>query len=124
MTSGPGAGVTKVCRSATPRPRRRSLPRVLALHPPVDAPIVRPFSYSGSPFARGLHRGLDLAAPPGAPVMAPCAGVVAFAGAHVMTLRCGRFRVTLLPVRGVRARAGSRILVGERLARVGTGGEH
>ncbi|MEA2295794.1 MAG: hypothetical protein QOE86_3433 [Solirubrobacteraceae bacterium] len=98
--------------------------RVLALHPPVDAPIARPFAYAGSPFARGLHRGIDVAAPPGTPVEAPCAGVVAYAGPHALTLRCGRYRVTLLPVRAVRARQGDAVVAGARVAQVGATASH
>jgi murein DD-endopeptidase MepM/ murein hydrolase activator NlpD len=68
---------------------------VLALLPPVPGPIVEPFVYAGSPFRAGLHRGVDLRAAPGAPVTAPCAGPVAYAGRFGVTLRCGRYRVTL-----------------------------
>ena len=97
---------------------------MLALHPPVEAPIVRPFAYAGSPFARGLHRGVDLAAAPGTAVTAPCAGRVVYAGAHAVTLRCGARRVTLLPLGGVRIRAGRAVPAGTVLARVGPRGAH
>ncbi|MGY1812173.1 M23 family metallopeptidase [Blastococcus sp. SYSU D00820] len=43
------------------------------------APVTRPFEAPPSPYAAG-HRGVDLAASPGAPVRAAGAGVVAFAG--------------------------------------------
>jgi len=85
---------------------------VPALHPPVEAPIVRPFSYGGSLFAGGHHRGVDFAAAVGELVLAPCSGRVAFAGGTpsgpAVTLECAgrRLRVTLLPVRARRARAG------------------
>ena len=48
--------------------------------PPVPGEVVRAFAYAGDPFARGHHRGLDLAAAPGAPVRAACSGRVTFAG--------------------------------------------
>jgi hypothetical protein len=96
--------------------------RVLALHPPVEAPIARPFVYAGSPFQRGLHRGIDLAAPPGTRVVAPCDGAVAYAGAHAVTLACGRYRVTLLPLRDVHARG--HVTAGAPLARVAAAGAH
>ena len=70
---------------------------MLALQPPVDAPIARPFHYEGSPFQRGLHRGVDFAVPPGTPVRKPC-GHLVYDGARVRTFACGRFRVTLLPL--------------------------
>ncbi len=80
---------------------------MLVLAPPVPGPIVRPFVYAGSPFRRGLHRGLDLRAAAGQRVVAPCPGRVAWAGPRGVTLVCSGRRVTLLPVRpAVRAGAG------------------
>jgi hypothetical protein len=98
---------------------------VLALQPPVEAPIVRPFSYAGSPFAAGLHRGIDLGVPPGAEVVAPCGGVVAYAGDQGVTLVCAGRRVTLLPLGEVGLRAGDRVAAGQPVGRVGRrGGRH
>jgi hypothetical protein len=92
----------RVCNdSATPTrdaPGRAYGPRVLVLHPPVDAPIVRPFHYAGSPFSRGLHRGVDFGTAAGAAVRAPCDGTVVWSGEAGVTLRCGGRRVTLLPL--------------------------
>ncbi len=98
---------------------------MLVLHPPVPGPIVRPFAYHGSPFARGLHRGVDLAARPGAAVRAPCDGAVAYAGPQAVTLVCARRRVTMLPVTRVVVRAGAAIQTGAAVGRVrGTEGLH
>jgi hypothetical protein len=100
---------------------------VPALHPPVEAPIVRPFSFGGSPFAGGHHRGADLAAASGEVVLAPCTGRVAFAGptpaGPAVTLECDgrRLRVTLLPVRARRARAGRPVRAGDVVGTVGRG---
>lgn len=49
---------------------------------PVQGPVVQPFSYDAShPYAAGQHRGIDIGAPAaGAPVVAPAAGTVTFAG--------------------------------------------
>ena len=48
---------------------------------PVDGPVLRPFSFNHShPYAGGQHRGVDLGAPTGSPVLAPSKGVVSFAG--------------------------------------------
>jgi murein DD-endopeptidase MepM/ murein hydrolase activator NlpD len=44
-----------------------------------DPAVTRPFDVLPSPYAAG-HRGVDLAGPPGQPVLAAGAGVVAFAG--------------------------------------------
>ena len=48
---------------------------------PVDGPVLRPFLFDNShPYAGGQHRGVDLGAPSGSPVLAPSKGVVSFAG--------------------------------------------
>ena len=82
----------------------------LTLAPPVPGAVARPFSYTGDPFARGHHRGVDLAAPPGTPVRAACSGQVTFAGragSGAVAIRCGRWSVTHLPLRpAVRAGQG------------------
>src|SRR5215211_7122072 len=82
-------------------------PRLAA---PVDGAITEGFSYAGDPFAPGHHRGVDLAAAPGAPVRAACAGRVTFAaraGANgvAVTVRCGAWSVTHLPLRRAAVRA-------------------
>jgi murein DD-endopeptidase MepM/ murein hydrolase activator NlpD len=46
---------------------------------PVVGPVVRGFDPPDSPYGSG-HRGIDIAAPIGAVVRAPAAGVVSFAG--------------------------------------------
>jgi hypothetical protein len=46
---------------------------------PVTGPLVRGFDARAGPYGPG-HRGLDIAAPAGAPVRAPTAGTVVFAG--------------------------------------------
>jgi hypothetical protein len=48
---------------------------------PVDGPVLRPFVFDRAhPYAAGQHRGVDLGAPAGLPVLAPSEGVVKFAG--------------------------------------------
>src|SRR3954468_4415491 len=89
-------------------------PAALAAEPgwvrPVPGDVVRPFDYAeGDPFARGRHRGADLAAAPGAPVRSACGGRVAFAGrvpggGHAVTVACGRWRVSHLPLAAVAVR--------------------
>ncbi|MFD6249259.1 murein hydrolase activator EnvC family protein [Streptomyces roseolus] len=46
---------------------------------PPPPPILRGWHPPPGPYAAG-HRGVDLAAPPGTPVLAPAAGTVTFAG--------------------------------------------
>ena len=55
-------------------------PPALAWTWPADGPVLRAFSFEGDPYAAGHHRGIDVAAEAGAPVRAPAAGVVSFAG--------------------------------------------
>jgi hypothetical protein len=79
----------------------------LVLVAPVAGPVERGFD-PGRPFEAGRHRGVDLAAAPRAPVRAACGGPVAFAGriggAGIVTLRCGRWRVTHMPLGTIAAR--------------------
>ena len=88
--------------------------------PPVATPIrvVRPFQAPSGPYGPG-HRGADLAASPGAPVVAAGDGVVAFAGPVA-----GRGVVVLRHADGVRTeyepvaptvRAGEQVAAGQRI---------
>jgi hypothetical protein len=83
----------------------------LVLIAPVTGSVERGFD-PGRPFEGGRHRGVDLAAAPGAPVRAACAGPVAFAGrigaAGIVTLRCGQWRVTHMPLAAIAARGVAR----------------
>ena len=48
---------------------------------PVDGPVLRPFTFDHAhPYAADQHRGVDLGAPSGSPVLAPAQGIVSFAG--------------------------------------------
>jgi Peptidase family M23 len=83
----------------------------LVLIAPVTGPVERGFD-PGRPFEGGRHRGVDLAAAPGAPVRAACTGPVAFAGrigaAGIVTLRCGPWRVTHMPLATIAVRGVAR----------------
>ena len=98
---------------------------VVTLVPPVAGDVARAFAYEpAAPFAAGRHRGADLAAPPGAPVRAACGGRVAWAGNGVVTLRCGAWRVTHLPLATISARPGARISAGTRIGTLGRDERH
>jgi len=98
-------------------------------HPawPIDPPvIVRPFDAPDTPFGPG-HRGLDLAAGPGAPVRALLAGRVAFAGevagTPVVTIDHGGWRSTYQPVLAALG-IGTMVTAGEVIGRTATSGGH
>ncbi len=91
---------------------------------PVAGAVQRPFSYGNDVFSAGAHRGLDLGARPGGAVRAPCSGTVVFAGrlpagSQAVSIACGRWRATLLPLSALNVRSGYRI---ERHASIGTVG--
>ena len=48
---------------------------------PADGPVLQPFVFDPAhPYAAGQHRGIDVGANAGAPVLAPAGGTVSFAG--------------------------------------------
>jgi len=55
------------------------VPQVGAWAWPVQGPVIRGFAPPDTPFGAG-HRGIDIAAAPGTPILAPEAGTVSFAG--------------------------------------------
>ena len=91
---------------------------------PVDGGLARAFTYRDSePFRAGRHRGVDFAARAGALVHAACAGRVAFAGrvarqGGVVSVRCGPWRVSHLPLRGLAVRTGAHVAAGDSLGRL------
>jgi murein DD-endopeptidase MepM/ murein hydrolase activator NlpD len=96
---------------------------------PVPGPILAP--YDPPPFDwQSGHRGVDLAAMPGEPVVAMAAGTVAFAGSvggvPVVTVRypgSERLRSTYEPVSAL-VRVGQRVVAGQRLGVVAAAGGH
>lgn len=99
---------------------------------PVGPPrpeVLRGWEPPPGPYAAG-HRGVDLAAPPGAPVLAPAAGTVSFAGpvggrgVLVLTLTgtgLPPLRTTYGPVEPL-LRPGAAVAPGDVVARVAPGG--
>src|SRR6185312_1685484 len=87
---------------------------------PVAGPVGRAFDLGSNPYAGGHHRGVDLLAPPGSPVRAACAGRVVVAGrvglsGGVVTVRCGPWRVSVMPLATVFVRRGAMVAAGTRL---------
>jgi murein DD-endopeptidase MepM/ murein hydrolase activator NlpD len=86
--------------------------------------VVRVFEAPSSPYGPG-HRGVDLAAPAGAPVLAAGAGVVVFAGplagrGVVSVDHPNGLRTTYEPVDAV-VKAGDRVVAGTVLGRLRPG---
>jgi murein DD-endopeptidase MepM/ murein hydrolase activator NlpD len=101
----------------------------LTLVPPVSGAVMRGFDYADDPYARGHHRGIDLAAAPGDPVRAACSGRVTFAGragtnGKAVTIRCGRWSVTHLPLATIDTRAGAALPAGTPLGTAGATHRH
>jgi Peptidase family M23 len=87
---------------------------------PVAGDVSRGFDLGADPFEGGRHRGADFTAAPGARVRAPCAGRVEVAGrvgtsGRVVTLLCGRWRVSVMPLARIEVRRGSHAARGDRL---------
>lgn len=84
-------------------------------------PVAEPFGpqghYSG-------HWGIDVEVPAGAAVVAPLDGVVTFAGevagVKSVTVRNGRFRVSLSYLSRVEAKVGQSVGQGDRVGRAGS----
>jgi hypothetical protein len=84
------------------------------------AALTRSFDLGANPFEGGRHRGIDLAARAGESVRAPCAGEVVVArqvgtSGRVVTLRCGVWRVSHMPLATISRRVGDRVRAGAPL---------
>jgi hypothetical protein len=90
----------------------------------VPGSVARAFAYGSDPFRAGWHRGVDLSARPGAVVRAACAGRVATARPGLVTLRCGPWRVTHLPLASVSVRRGEAVTAGRPVGTLGASAEH
>jgi hypothetical protein len=125
ITSMLGAAVAAAEASASPGTRHRQA----AWRPPVEGPVARLFDLGADPFEAGRHRGVDLAAAPGVAVRAPCAGSVEVAGTvgtsgRVVTLLCGRWRVSHMPLATIAVRRGAAAGRGTLLGTVAQSREH
>jgi hypothetical protein len=100
-------------------------PRAEGWRRPVPGAVTRAFTYAReAPFRRGRHRGADLAARPGATVRAACGGRVVTARWGVVTVRCGPWRVTHLPLAALAVRAGTAVREGGRLGTLAASRDH
>jgi hypothetical protein len=118
--------VTALCLAVllTVPPRAAS-----AWRPPVSGPVSLAFDLGANPYAGGHHRGVDLLAPPGSPVRAACAGRVMVAGrvgvsGGVVTVLCGRWRVTVMPLAAIAVRRGAAVGRGALVGTLARSREH
>jgi hypothetical protein len=100
----------------------------LVLITPVSGPVTRGFD-PGRPFEGDRHRGVDLTAAPGTPVRAACTGPVVVAGrvgtsGGVVTLRCGPWRVTHMPLATIAVRSGAVVSRGTAIGTAGASPDH
>ncbi len=94
---------------------------------PVRGPVVGRFAVGPDRFAAGQRRGIDIAAPLGAPVRAACSGRVSFTGAvgasgRVVAVACGPLSATYLHLGQAAVRRGEFVGAGEPIGTVGASG--
>jgi len=96
---------------------------------PVKGELVSPYRYAGNPYDGGQHRGIDVAAPEGARVVAAHAGRVRFAGVagssgSTVSVRTadGRFDTSYLHLSALDVSEGEEVGAGDSIGAVGTTG--
>jgi len=96
---------------------------------PVRGEVITPYRNGDDPYAAGQHRGIDIAAESGTPVMAAAGGEVRFAGTAgssglTVSIRTadGRCDTSYLHLSAAAVRKGQRIATGETVGAVGTTG--
>ncbi|HEX6583770.1 MAG TPA: peptidoglycan DD-metalloendopeptidase family protein [Thermoleophilaceae bacterium] len=96
---------------------------------PVRGDVITPYRNGSDPYAAGQHRGIDIRAAVGTPVLAAAAGEVRFAGTAgssglTVSVRTGDgFDSSYLHLSSLAVRADEHVSAGERLGAVGTTGE-
>lgn len=97
---------------------------------PLLGEVVTSYRNGSDPYAAGQHRGLDIAAPAGSPVLAIVEGHVSFSGrlpdgGETVTVRSGdgTWLVSALHLSERAVSRGARVRAGERLGSVGTSGK-
>ena len=92
---------------------------------PADGPVLRAFSLAEDRYAAGQHRGIDIGEAVGAPVRAPAAGTVSFAGPvpgggrAVTILTADGYAITLLQLGSTVVAPGGTVAEGMVVGRVG-----
>jgi hypothetical protein len=95
---------------------------------PVSGDVITPYRNGTDPYASGQHRGIDIGAPVGAPVVAAAGGEVLFAGTAgssgmTISVRTGDgYDTSYLHLSSLAVRKGARVAAGEQIGAVGTTG--
>jgi murein DD-endopeptidase MepM/ murein hydrolase activator NlpD len=96
---------------------------------PLAGAVITPYANGADPYAAGRHRGIDVAGPPGAPVVAATAGTVRFAGTvgssgTTVSVRSadGRLDLSYLHLSALAVRRGQAVAAGTPIGTVGTTG--
>jgi len=96
---------------------------------PARGEVIAPYRNGTDPYAAGQHRGIDIAAATGTPVVAAAAGEVRFAGTAgssglTVSVRTadGRYDTSYLHLSSTGVREGDRVAAGQSLGAVGTSG--
>jgi hypothetical protein len=95
---------------------------------PLEGRVITPYANGSDPYASGQHRGIDVAAPVGAPVVAASAGTVTFAGPlgssglTVAVRTDDGFDTSYLHLSSIAVGAGERVASGAPIGQVGTTG--
>ena len=97
---------------------------------PVSGEVITPYRFGGDPYAAGQHRGIDIAASDGAPVVAAASGEVRFAGmvgssGLTISIRTadGRYDTSYLHLSSASVGEGEQVAAGQRVGAVGRSGE-
>jgi hypothetical protein len=90
---------------------------------PLRGDVLTPFHLAQSPFARGQHRGIDIAAEAGARVRSACPGRVRFAGplpgrGSAVTVLCGALVATYLELATATVERGAMVAAGDKIGTV------
>jgi hypothetical protein len=95
---------------------------------PVKGDVITPYRNGTDPYASGQHRGIDIAAAVGTPVVAAAGGDVRFAGTAgssglTISIRTSDgYDTSYLHLSSFAVRAGGRVSAGDRIGAVGTTG--
>ena len=96
---------------------------------PVDGEVLTPYRNGDDPYAAGMHRGIDIAAPLGSPVVAAEAGRVTFAGVAgssglTVAVDTGALTTSYLHLASTAVRRGDAVRAGDRVGEVGESGSN